>query len=305
MSNRNDDFDFGDDLFGDEDDLFGRRSEREDDSSMKFDDFADDADFENGIELPDDDVDFDNDEERERRGPNRAFIFIAVLFLIILLGGFALLAFVILGGRGPSDIDITRTAIAQINSTTEALALATQAAATVQAELTQTALAFSPTPSITPSPTATSTPTIDAEATNQFIAGMTATAEENARSTAVAARNATATQIAINAAEAQQTPGENGQGGGDDATPTPESGIPSLNAVQQTATALAELFSQQPTQVVVTPGPGIVPTQPGALPDSGLFDDLAGGNPSLLFLAAFGLLGVIFVTRRLRSGNRK
>lgn len=304
MSNRNDDFDFGDDLFGDEDDLFGRRSEREDDSSMKFDDFADDADFENGIELPDDDVDFDNDEERERRGPNRAFIFIAVLFLIILLGGFALLAFVILGGRGPSDIDITRTAIAQINATTEALALATQAAATVQAELTQTALAFSPTPSITPSPTATSTPTIDAEATNQFIAGMTATAEENARSTAVAARNATATQIAINAG-AQQTPGENGQGGGDDATPTPESGIPSLNAVQQTATALAELFSQQPTQAVVTPGPGVVPTQPTALPDSGLFDDLAGGNPSLLFLAAFGLLGVIFVTRRLRSGNRK
>jgi hypothetical protein len=103
----------------------------------------------------------------------------------------------------------------------------------------------------------------------------------------------------------------------DEMPPTSE-GI-SLPAVQQTATALAELFNATPTpeigltDQVATPIPGAtaIPTTipgggvDGELPDTGLFDDVFQGNPAAIFLLAVGLLGVIAVTRGLRSVNRR
>ncbi|MEM9951834.1 MAG: hypothetical protein AAF846_09555 [Chloroflexota bacterium] len=101
-----------------------------------------------------------------------------------------------------------------------------------------------------------------------------------------------------------------------------------LDAVQMTATALAELFNATPTQAVIQPtedlgtGGGIattVPDDPDAtsipdigqggggdeLPDTGLFDDVFGSNPLLIVMLAVGLFGVIIVSRSARSANNK
>lgn len=113
---------------------------------------------------------------------------------------------------------------------------------------------------------------------------------------------------------------------GDGSGPMPTQGdsVP-LSAVQQTATALQQLFAATPTPSGLLPttdpgsGGGIATTVPGdvitvdpgsgggsneALPDTGLFDDIFGGNPMLLVLAAFALLAVIVVSRGIRSVNR-
>ena len=89
----------------------------------------------------------------------------------------------------------------------------------------------------------------------------------------------------------------------------------SISSVQQTATALAILFSTPPTQAGVQPTDIIEGGTPvvigggtssggqggGELPDTGLFDDVFQGNPAFIFLAAFGLLGVIVVSRTVRK----
>ncbi|MBE2272334.1 MAG: hypothetical protein IAE80_29130, partial [Anaerolinea sp.] len=85
----------------------------------------------------------------------------------------------------------------------------------------------------------------------------------------------------------------------------------------QTATALAAIL-QQPTQD--SSGGGLIPTQeivPGAtqafptlaptataLPGTGFFDEIAAGGRDgigLLALAVIGLVGVIVISRRVRS----
>lgn len=94
-----------------------------------------------------------------------------------------------------------------------------------------------------------------------------------------------------------------GQGGG---------GEVSLPAVAQTATALAAILQQptldqgggvaSPTAEGTTFGP-----RPTALPDTGLFDDIAGGSPGglgAILLAIAGLIGVIVISRRLRASNK-
>jgi len=104
----------------------------------------------------------------------------------------------------------------------------------------------------------------------------------------------------------------------DEMPPTPTGEGISLPAVQQTATALAQLFDATPTpevgltdQPTTIPGATPIPTTipgdglGGELPDTGLFDDVFQGNPAVIFLVAVGLLGVIAVTRGLRSANRK
>ena len=57
-----------------------------------------------------------------------------------------------------------------------------------------------------------------------------------------------------------------------------------------------------PTPEGLRPTPGVAPT---ALPDTGLFDDIAGGTGGLgaLALMALGLVAVIFVSRRLRTNQ--
>lgn len=86
-------------------------------------------------------------------------------------------------------------------------------------------------------------------------------------------------------------------------TPAPLSGI------NLTATALAGIF-QQATQAagtpVITPGAtvGFPTLAPTALPQTGLFDEVAGGTGGslgILAIAVVGLVGVIVMARRLRS----
>jgi hypothetical protein len=95
-------------------------------------------------------------------------------------------------------------------------------------------------------------------------------------------------------------------------TPTAE-GI-SIDAVQQTATRLAELLISptvdgQGGGIIASPtAEGSFGTLPTALPDTGLFDDIAAGGMSgigMIALAIVGLLGVIFVSRRMRSSINK
>ncbi|MBE0690962.1 MAG: hypothetical protein IH587_12660, partial [Anaerolineae bacterium] len=91
--------------------------------------------------------------------------------------------------------------------------------------------------------------------------------------------------------------------------------VPGLNSIEQTGTALAVTFQALTQQAMEAGGGEATPTpeggfqpivRPTALPDTGLFDDItAGGRDGLglLALAVIGLVGVIFVSRRVRSNN--
>ncbi len=95
------------------------------------------------------------------------------------------------------------------------------------------------------------------------------------------------------------------------ATSTPSGG--GLDAVNQTATAIAAAFltataqAYTPQAATVTVVAATLPfggPQATALPTTGIFDDVvggSGGSMGFLALAVFGLVGVIFVSRRLRS----
>jgi hypothetical protein len=295
MSNRppfdDDELNFDDeDEFGNDDFDLG-----EDDASDEFA-FEDDSDFDfddNGEFSFDDDEDLTfEDEEAAGGGPSRTFIYIALAMIALFVIALIALVVLTLGGGGPTDIELTTTAIVAQNATTEALRLqtATQAvviamAATENAALTQTALAI---PTDTPPPTATDTPP------------PSFTPDETQ-----AAANLILTQTQ-QALFLEQTLA---------AAPTDTpAGPPTVpgNAVALTATALANLL--QPTAAdqgggIATPtieGGTPIGALPTALPDTGLFDDLAaGGTASLggLALAMFGLVGLILVSRRLRSNT--
>lgn len=79
------------------------------------------------------------------------------------------------------------------------------------------------------------------------------------------------------------------------------------NAVALTATSLALTLAPQPTVEAGTPTPSFV-AMPTALPDTGLFDNVAAGGRDgigMIALAAFGLVGVIVISRRIRSSNNR
>ena len=284
--NFDDDFDFGDDLG---DDAGG--------DDLSYDEFSDDVDLDaDNFDFGDDEGDeldfIDGDDSGGGGGPSRTFLLIAGVLIIILLAGVVLLILA-LTGSGNSDLDITRTAIAQQNETTEALIRATQTQDAVNAGLTQTATLFTATPSPSPSPTATDTP--DAAAT-QSIIDATNTAEAIIQQTALAL-----TEIALTA-DVTEIPVEETE----DVGPTP-TGISAVQAAQMTATALADLFNQTPTVGATTAGTTTTTTggTTGEMPDTGLFDDIGTDNAGVFFLMAFGLLGVIVGSRRLRSLNKR
>jgi hypothetical protein len=196
------------------------------------------------------------------------------------------------------------------NATTEAQLQATDAQATEFADLTATATLFTPTPSVTPTPTLTPTPEIDIEATNIVLTSDAAAA--------IASTNAAAT-VSADATVAAQTQVAQAPTDDQGANVTPEGtsdvSAPSLGAVQQTATALAELFDEQNVFATATAGAGgtggaLQPTPISGnvgnnnnLPDTGLFDDLAEGGPGVMFLMAFGLVGLIAISRFVRRRN--
>lgn len=184
------DFDFGrddDDLFrfdedneetGAADDLFGD-TDGDDDLFSGFDD-----DLGGRIDFGEDDetagpMSFDPDEDdfaESGGGPSRTFVIIAAIFIILLLAGFGLIVFIVLGGRGPTDLQYTATSIVQTNA---AVALALQRTETqnaISAFATQTIDAYTDTPTVTltSTPTATDTPDTSGTATAEFQATIAA-----------------------------------------------------------------------------------------------------------------------------------
>jgi hypothetical protein len=159
----NDDFDFDEDPFADFDEVAS--SPQTPQSSRKVDD---DFDFgSDDLDLSSDDFgdldasgdDFDMDEiasEDDRGGSSRRFVFLAVLFVLLILVGLGGIVYFALQGRGPNEFDVTSTAIAQFNATQQAFLVETQTQAAVFSDLTSTAAAM-PTDTATPSPSPTFT----------------------------------------------------------------------------------------------------------------------------------------------------
>ncbi|MCA9904487.1 MAG: hypothetical protein KC547_11570 [Anaerolineae bacterium] len=308
MSDRNE-FDF------DDDDFFGR-----DDEPPLPDEDEFPSDFEG---------DFDSDmpgfePEPERQGGNRTFVILAAVMIILFLIGLAAVLFLALN-QGPSGPQLTATYVVQLNQTTEALAAQTATQAVIFANATetqiavdafasqtaqarfdaQTATAAAATP--TPSPTATLDATL--LAATQFVE-----ATQTAIVSAAQAADATGTAIALQTSTAAAVT-EEPTVAPTEVAPTV---APGLNSIEQTGTALAVTFQALTQQaVVLTATSEVVPTaeggfqpipRPTALPDTGLFDDITGGGRDglgLLALAVFGLVGVIVVSRRMRSRSDK
>ncbi|MBL8160980.1 MAG: hypothetical protein JNJ61_03275 [Anaerolineae bacterium] len=287
LQDDDDDFKFDDEFNFDDDNKQGG-------SEFKFDDEPADIGLDDdgkGFGFEDEDMPvIDEDAQGERRGTNRTFVILAALMILLFILGLAAVIFLALRPQPLTDIQQTSTAIAIANATTVAQLNATQTAApltqTADAEILQlTASAPTPTHTPTNTPTPSETPTLEASPTldlteSAAFALLTQTAVSAQQTASVptvppidssaVALTATALSLILS------PPTTDGQGGGEIATPTQEGGSG------------------------VLPTPGALPT---ALPDTGLFDDLAGGGGGigLLALLAVGLVGVIIASRRLRT----
>ncbi|MGB1287977.1 MAG: hypothetical protein ACPG7F_15675, partial [Aggregatilineales bacterium] len=331
-----DDVDFGDDGgdFGDDADDFGDLAPSGISFEDSFDDFEDeddvslDEDYLGAAGFDDEEIDIDDDPEEERGGIRPAFLILGLLLLLLLIGGGAAL---ILGAQGERDrvLNVTRTAIANINETTAANAAGRDATSTQSFIDTQTAVADAEenaniAATQTAEDAANATMTVIAQETLNFEATGTATAMQGASvamtQTALAG-DTFQTQTAIaelldpdsDADQTQTAIAQLTADGGDTGTDT---GL-TVGAVQQTATALAGLLTT-PTQQVGIPGGNtggaltpIATIVPGnntggadnnQLPDTGVFDDIAPGALAGLAL----LLGLALVfARGGRIANRK
>ncbi|HRL11409.1 MAG TPA: hypothetical protein PKX07_05990 [Aggregatilineales bacterium] len=159
----NDDFDFDEDPFADFDEVASSpqtpKSSRpvDDDFDFGSDDLGMGGDDFGDLDAAGDDFDMDEfAAEDERGGTSRRFIFLAVLFVLLIVVGLAGIVYFALQGRGPNEFDMTSTAIAQLNSTQEAFLVQTQTQAAEFVNETATAAAM-PTDTPTPSPSPTFT----------------------------------------------------------------------------------------------------------------------------------------------------
>ncbi|MDL1899988.1 hypothetical protein FBR02_04380 [Anaerolineae bacterium CFX9] len=320
-NNRNDEFDFDDDIFGD-------------DSSSGGFDFGDDDELPPvsfGDEV--DDMPMIEDEP-ERGGASRTFIALALLMILVFIGGLALVIFLITRPTGPTDADLTVTYVVAFNATQESFLQQTQTQARAFEIMTLTAISFTDTPSPTFTPSETPTPTEPADtpiptldqteiAATQIQLNFAGTATALAgqqlivtpeppplisdfdlTATAAALIVPTPDLAATAEALASRPP-----------TVTPTS---ALGAINQTATAIAGAFLTATAQAgggivtEATPAPEGQPTAggflpiptPSTLPDTGLFDDLAAtGSGGIIGMSmmAFGLVGLIVVVRAWRA----
>jgi hypothetical protein len=287
----NDDFSFDDDF----------NPENGGDSDFNFDEMGGPGDQEGGFGFDDEEMPPLEEDAGAGgpRGPNRTFVVLAVVMIILfILGLGAVVLISALNSSNQTPIDETRSAIETINANTVAQLVQTQTAAplialtgtqeALQIALAQTQTASAPTatpiqPTATPTASLTPTPPLD---------------ETQLAATTIAQQTQQAGQVALALTQTALF-----------ASPTP--GQPSVSDVALTATALV-LLLQPPGQ-----GGGEVPTQeviggqtpigpiPTALPQTGFFDDLAAGNANigLIALLALGLVGVIGVSRYLRTAN--
>lgn len=325
-----DDFDFED---AGDDDLGG------------FDDFSDSAtsvdDFDFGSDdddlFADDDVDDDlgafedyddgffTEDEREESGTSRTFVLLAILMLVFFLIGIGLVLFLVLNDDSDSDAQATELAFqvtfdARLteNALVEQQALQTEVANQTQVVVDQTnqaSIAMTDVAQQTQvvldqtlaveQATADAQATIDAQPTATPLVDLTAQAgidmlTEQAQSTEQAlqltedARNATPTDMGTSEA-------------------------PDADSVAMTATALAQLLTSPtpsagdvtPTQEgdgttgVATIVPGGTGQGGGQLPETGLSVDFGSDDLPLIALVAFGLVGIIFGARQLRTRNNQ
>jgi hypothetical protein len=274
-------FDFGDEAGGDD----GGFDFGDEPANIGLDD--DDAGF--GFEDQDmPDIDDDDDSGGGGGGGvSRTFIIIAGVMILLFVLGLGAVVLISLNDNQLTEFDQKSTEIAQLNATTAANALLTETAKAIDAQ-TQTAIALTPqaTATLPPTntveiPTITPTPTEDA---TQAFANALLTQQAN---------ELTLTAQFLLTPQATNTVGF------------------TQGDVELTATALALLLApgtQQPTLVAGVPTqegvPGVLPTQ---LPQTGFFDDLAAGNANvgLIALMALGLVGVILVSRRVRTATNK
>lgn len=334
MTNRNDDdFNF-------DDDLFGTDSTPDADADLNFDD--DPLNELGGI--GDDNFTFD-DEEEEGGRTNRTFVVLAIIIILLFIAGVAAIVLFALN-RGPSDTDLTRTAISRTNvaqaafleqtqtqsadnaraTVTAAVLGVTQTAIvdqqlTAAAQIAQTQMAIDATqtalaqPTATPSPTIEITPdmtgTADAMLTNLPPAAMATALIETQTAEAISILQ---TQEAVNSAALQTQAAGTLSAAQTEAAANPPTatgqvapGGISPDDVRLTSTALSQTLSPStpiPAATLDTSSMGGTPVLllPTRLPETGLFDDIAGGNSfGIMSLVALGLIGVIFGARRLRK----
>jgi hypothetical protein len=270
-----DDFDFGDEAGGD-------------DSGFDFGDEPADIGLDDDAGFGFEDEDMPDIEEEEAGGGgggvSRTFIIIAGIMILLFVLGLGAVVLISSGGNQKTDFELTSDAIIALNATTAANALLTETAKAIDAQ-TQTAIALTPqatatlAPTDTPNiPTITPTPTEDA---TQAFANALLTQQ---------ASELTQTAEFLLTPQATNTMGF------------------TEGDVALTATALAILLAPgQPTLVAGAPTQEILPgTLPTALPQTGFFDDLAAGNANvgLIALMALGLVGVIVVSRRVRTATK-
>ena len=139
MSDRND-FDFEDDFLSDDNEPFN---------------FDDEEGFPSGLG---DEFESDMpviDEEVEERGPNRTFVALAGIMIILFVAALAVVLFLATRTTGPTDLELTASWVVVQNMTVMAQGAETSTQNAGDLFLTQTALAWSPTPSPTLQPTET------------------------------------------------------------------------------------------------------------------------------------------------------
>lgn len=291
--------DFNDDDFDFDGDFDFDDNEFDDESEIDFNDDSFGGGFNDDF---DEDFDFEDPEsETENRGPSRAFIIIAALMVLLFIIGIGALIFVVTRESGPTPFEQTSVAIEATNEEITRLGQMTETQSyfdgltATQNVLNITATANAPTATPTATVTPSTTPSPTADSTEQALLQLTI---EAAQQTADA--EALLTQ--------QSFPTETPQG-------------VSADAYAQTATALAGLLNNPTADPGIggggfaspTPegwdGNGQLPTSfaplPTALPDTGLFDDLAagGGSTGLIMLAVVGLVALIFFSRWMRSNT--
>jgi len=267
----------------------------------------------------------------ERPPRNTTFLIIAIVLVLLFLGALGGIAALVLNqSEIQRQTSGTAQAVLATNTQVQAFIFATQTAKAWTKTPTPTSTPTdtpTPTPTNTPTetPTNTPSPTVDVAGTQTQIALNILTLQPSdltATENAIQTENAVNTQIASGGGPTPTV--EGGIGGADTATPgTPGTGTGPITATSPGGSGTAIGFGQSatPTPANVTPlGPTATGQQVNvnitvgaktataiatSLAHTGFFDDIAGGKASpsslaVVGLAAFGLVGLIFVARRFR-----
>jgi hypothetical protein len=298
-----DDFDLDDGFDFDDEDSFdfdeGGEEIEEDGGDFDFDEEEGDFDLDDVDEYDETDDDFFDDEEDELSpgGPSRVFIMLAGAMIFVFILGLLLVMVMMLSDGGTEGIG----PVAE-RETENAGIIATATEDAIIRDLTHVAELTKEAEALAASQTAEA---LQAEQD----AADTATAEFNAEQTALALQ-ATPTPLPPVATEPPEVTEEPVV---TEEPPTPTRDIGGLSGPAQTATAIAGILYGTPQDGNPTVDPNgvggtAVPTvAPTALAQTGLFDGLSGGGSgfALVLIMAFGLIGVIFGSRSLRSANNR